>query len=163
MKEVSFNSESIIKARLSEALIESLLHELGFNISKFSSKHSIPKLYSLLEGVREDVANSIKKMPDFIIQHPQTQKVYFVEVKFRGNEILRFSEFKDYPYENCLFIIVSKKQIRCISYEELKKEKKIDSDSKYFLENRKELLTHLGAKYKIDTYCNFAKKSFGNI
>lgn len=159
----NFKVENLIKGRMSEALIESLFHYLGFNVNTFSAKHSVPRLYSLLEGVRDDVAQNIKKMPDFVIQHPQSRKVYFVEVKFRANETLRFSELKDYPYENCLFVIVSKNSIRCISFEELKKEQKVSPESNYLLEDRTEFLTYLGAKVKISEYCDFAKKFFMNV
>jgi len=35
--------------------------------------------------VRSDVADEIRRMPDFVMQNPTTKSVYFVEVKFRAS------------------------------------------------------------------------------
>lgn len=163
MEDNRFRVENIIKSRMSEALIESLFQDLGFLVNKFSVKHTVPKLYSLLEGVDKDTSQHIKLMPDFMVQHPKTREVFFIEVKFRTSETFRFSELKDYPYKNCMFIIISQQTIRCISYEELKKEGKIDENSNYYLQDRKKFLTFMDSNYKMSKYCEYAKKSFQNL
>ena len=81
-----------------------------------------------------------------------------IEVKFRKSEIFTFRDLpKDYPYENCYFIIVSKKHIKCISYEELKQGNEVTPTSRNYLGNRKEF--DLDREVIID-FCNFAVKFF---
>jgi hypothetical protein len=156
-------SENMIKGRLGEALIEGLFLDLGFNVYRYGMENTIPGIMKLLRGVRTDVADNIRKMPDFVIQHPDTREVYFIEVKFRANETLKYSEFKDYPYENCFFVLVSKKHIKCISYNELKEGKEISPESKNYLGNIKEFINKKEDKEKIIEYCDFAKKFFDNV
>lgn len=127
-------------------------------------ENTIPAIMKLLKGVRSDVADNIRKMPDFVIQHPQTHEVYFIEVKFRANETLKKYEFKNYPYENCFFILVSKEHIKCISYDELiNQEKEILPKTKNYLGNRKEFINKDEDKDTIIEFCNFAKKFFANV
>ena len=156
-------SENMIKGRLGEALIEGLFLDLGFHVYRYGMENTIPGIMKLLRGVRTDVADNIRKMPDFVIQHPENKEVYFIEVKFRASESLKLSEFKDYPYENCFFVLVSKKHIKCISYNELKEGKEITPESKNYLGNRKEFINKKEDKEKIIEYCDFAKKFFDNV
>ena len=156
-------SENMIKGRLGEALIEGLFLDLGFNVYRYGMENTIPGIMKLLSGVRTDVANNIRKMPDFVIQHPENKEVYFIEVKFRASESLKLSEFKDYPYENCFFVLVSKKHIKCISYAELVSGKEISEKSTNYLGNRKEFIVKENDKEKIIEYCDFAKKFFANV
>lgn len=77
----------------------------------------------LLMGIRTDVATNIRRMPDYVVQ--KDRDVFFIEVKFRKSEKFTKSDLPEgYPYENCYFIIVSKKHIKCITYGELMKGKK---------------------------------------
>jgi hypothetical protein len=100
-------------------------------------------------------------MPDFVIQNPNTDQVYFVEVKFRASEEFSLNDLeKDYPFENAFFIIISKKHIKCISYKELKEEKKITPSSHNYLGNRKEFELD---KEVIISFCDFAVKFFSEI
>lgn len=162
-KEKPNRKENMIKGRLAEALIEELFLSLGFNVFRYGMENTILAIMKLLKGVRSDVADNIRKMPDFVIQHLITRKVYFIEVKFRANENLKQSEFKNYPYENCFFILVSKKHIKCISYEELIDGKEISSKTKNYLGNRKEFINKSEDKDTIIEFCDFAKKFFANV
>lgn len=159
----NFQSENMIKGRLGEALIESLFLDLGFNVYRYGMENTIPGIMKLLRGIRNDTANSIRKMPDFVVQHPKNKEVYFIEVKFRSNGTLKISDFKDYPYENCFFIVVSKKHIKCISYAELKKGKEISPTSTNYLGSRKEFTFEQSAKDTIIQYCNFAQKFYSQV
>jgi hypothetical protein len=124
-------------------------------------ENTIPGVMTLIRGVRSDVAKNIKRMPDFVIQDKKGE-VYFVEVKFRAKEEFKLKDLpKDYPYKNCYFIIVSKKHIKCITYEELKQGKEvITPKSKNYLGNRKEFELD---KDVIISFCNFAIKFFKNV
>jgi len=85
----------------------------------------------------------------------------FIEIKFRASEEFKKSDLpKDYPYENCYFIIVSKKHIKCITYAELIEGKEVTPTSKNYLGSRKEF--DLDKDVIID-FCDFAVKFFSEV
>ena len=113
----------------------------------------------LLKGVRSDVANNIRRMPDFVVQ--KGKDVYFVEVKFRASEKFSYKDLpKDYPYRNAFIVIVSKRHIKCITVQELEEGKEISPSSKNYLGNRKEFELD---KQTIIDFCDFAVKFFKEI
>jgi len=75
----------MIKGRIAETLIQELFLSLGYNVFRYGMENTIPGIMELLKGVRSDVAQEIRRMPDFVMQNPKTKDVYFVEVKFRAN------------------------------------------------------------------------------
>jgi len=130
-KRDSFFTESMIKGRIAETLVEELFLKLNYNVFRYGMENTVPGIMKLLKKVRSDVANDIRRMPDFVVQNPNTNQVYFVEVKFRTSEEFTFKDLpKNYPFENAYFILVSKKYIKCITYEELKAGKEISPTSK---------------------------------
>src|SRR3989344_2951598 len=74
-----FEKENMIKGRIAEALIEELFLFLGYNVFRYGMENTVPGVMKLLRGVRSDVANNIRRMPDFVVQHPETKEVYFIE------------------------------------------------------------------------------------
>lgn len=152
---------NMIKGRIAETLIQELFLSLKFNVFRYGMENTIPGIMDLLKGVRSDVANEIKRMPDFVVQDPRSNSVYFVEVKFRAAETFKYSDLpKDYPYGNAYVIIVSKKHIKCITVEELKNGKEITPTCKNYLGSRKEF--DLDKQVIID-FCAFAVKFFENV
>lgn len=150
--------ENIIKGRIAETLVGELFTYLGYSVFRYNMANSFPGVMQLLKGVRADAAVNIKRMPDLVIQHPTSGEVYFTDVKFRKNETFTFDDIgPDYPYENCYFIIVSKKHIKCITYDELKEGKEITPSSRNYLGNRKEFELD---KDVIIRFCDFAVKFF---
>ena len=129
-KRETFSRENMIKGRIAETLIEELFLSLNYGVFRYGMENTIPGIVKLLSGVRGDVASNIRKMPDFVIQHPKDKSVYFVEVKFRANGEFdkEDSSLKDYPFKNAYFIVVSKKHIKCITYDELQEGKKNNSN-----------------------------------
>ena len=153
--------ENMIKGRIAETLIEELFLSLNYPVFRYGMENTIPGVMKLLRSVRSDVADNIRRMPDFVIRNPNTNQVYFVEVKFRKSEEFRFKDLpKDYPFENCYFILVSKTHIKCITYQELKDGKEITPTSKNYLGNREEF--DLDKNVIID-FCKFAIKFFENV
>jgi len=151
----------MIKGRIAEALIEELFLALKYNVFRYGMENTVPGVMKLLKGVRSDVANNIRAMPDFVIQNPNTNEVYFIEVKFRANESFSIKELdKNYPYENAYFIIVSKKHIKCISFKELNEGKEITPEDHKYLGSRKEF--ELDKDVIID-FCDFAVKFFKEV
>jgi hypothetical protein len=129
----------MIKGRIAETLIEELFLALDYNVFRYGMENTVPGIMELLKGVRSDVATNIRRMPDYVVQHRKTKEVFFIEIKFRtSEEFKKFDLPKDYPYENCYFIIVSKKHIKCITYAELMEGKEVTPKSKNYLGSRKE-------------------------
>jgi len=153
--------EGMIKGRIAETLIEELFLSLGFNVFRYGMENTVPGIMKLLKGVRSDVANTIRRMPDFVIQNAKTGDVFFIEVKFRASEEFSLKEIDaDYPFEKAFFVIVSKKHIKCLSYPELKAGKIISPSSKNYLGNRKEFELN---KEVIKVFCDYAVKFFSEV
>jgi hypothetical protein len=151
----------MIKGRIAETLIQELFLSLEYNVFRYGMENTIPGIMELLKGVRSDVAQEIRRMPDFVMQNPKSKEVYFVEVKFRANEEFSIKNLpKNYPYENAYIIIVSKKHIKCITVEELLNGKEITPTSQNYLGNRKEF--DLDKEVIID-FCKFAVQFFENV
>lgn len=151
----------MIKGRIAETLIQELFLSLGYNVFRYGMENTIPGIMELLKGVRSDVADEIKRMPDFVMQSPKTKEVYFVEVKFRANEEFSYKNLpKNYPYENAYIILVSKKHIKCITVTELKEGKEISPNTQNYLGKRKEFDLD---KNVIIEFCDFAVQFFANV
>lgn len=151
----------MIKGRIAETLIQELFLSLGYNVFRYGMENTIPGIMELLKGVRSDVAQEIRRMPDFVMQNPKTKDVYFVEVKFRSNGEFTFKNLPpNYPYTNAYIILVSKKHIKCITVAELLQGKDITPATHNYLGNRKEF--DLDKDVIID-FCNFATRFFENV
>jgi hypothetical protein len=151
----------MIKGRIAETLIQELFLSLGYNVFRYGMENTIPGIMELLKGVRSDVSDAIRRMPDFVMQNPKNKEVYFVEVKFRSNEEFSIKHLpKNYPYENAYIILVSKKHIKCITVSELLEGKEISPNSHNYLGNRKEFDLD---KDVIIEFCKFAVLFFENV
>ena len=151
---------NMIKGRIAESLIEQLFIKLGYKVYRYGMENTVPGIMELLKGVRSDVATIIKRMPDFVIQD-KTGEAYFIEVKYRNNEKFSIKEIpKDYPFENAFFIVVSRRHIKCLSFEDLKKGKEISEKSKNYLGNIKAFETD---KDIIISFCEYAVKFFKGV
>src|SRR5687768_7797544 len=97
----------MIKGRIAETLIQELFLSLGYSVFRYGMENTIPGIMELLKGVKSEVSQHIRRMPDFVIQHPVRKDVYFVEVKFRANGEFREKDLpKDFPYTNAYIILV---------------------------------------------------------
>jgi len=153
--------EGIIKGRIAETLVEELFLSLKYNVFRYGMENTVPGVTKLLRGIRSDVADNIRKMPDFVIQHPSRKDVYFIEVKFRKSGEFSIKDLpENYPYKNCYFIVISKKHIKCVTYDELLKGELVSPGSRNYLGNRKEF--ELDKQIIID-FCSFAVKFFENV
>lgn len=152
---------NMIKGRIAETLVQELFLSLGYNVFHYGMENTIPGIMKLLKGVKSEVATEIRRMPDFVIQNPNTNEVFFIEVKYRkSGEFLPKDLGKDYPYSNAFIILVSKKHIKCISVKELEEGKEITPTSRNYLGSRKEF--ELDKDVIID-FCNFAVQFFEGV
>jgi len=150
-----------IKGRIAETLIQELFLTMGYNVFNYGMENTIPGIMKLLKNVRSDVANDIRRMPDLVVQNPNNNEVHFVEVKFRANGSLSRKDLgKDFPWTNAYFILVSKKHIKCVTFEELERGEEITPTSKNYLGNRKEFDLD---KEVIKEFCDFALVFFKGV
>jgi hypothetical protein len=152
---------NLIKGRIAETLVEELFLSLGFQVFKYGMENTIPGIMDLLKGVKDEVAMEIKRMPDLVVY--KDGRAHFIEVKFRASESFQIKDLDkkgDYPYQNALIVVVSKKHIKCISYQELASGKEITPTCQNYLGKRKEFDTD---KDKIIEYCQYAVKFFENV
>jgi hypothetical protein len=152
----------MIKGRIAETLIQELFLSLGYNVFRYGMENTIPGIMDLLKGVKGEVATEIRRMPDFVVQNKANGEVYFVEVKFRASEQFSIKDIEqkngvEYPYQNAYFILVSKKHIKCITYQELKNGGEITPTSKNYLGSVKAFDLD---KNVIKEFCDFAVKFF---
>ncbi|MFT6167784.1 MAG: hypothetical protein ACJAV5_001970 [Vicingaceae bacterium] len=154
-------SQRAIKGRVAETLIEQLFSKLGYKVFHYGMEKTIPGIIELLQGVNTNVAKQIRTMPDFVMQHAATGDVSLVEVKYRANGKFSFEDIKgDYPYENAFFVIVSRRQIKCLTFEELKKGQTITATSRNYLYKRQEFELN---KDVIKEFCGFAVQFFTGV
>jgi hypothetical protein len=152
---------NFIKGRIAEALIQELFLSQKYPVFRYGMENTIPGVMDLLKGVKNEVANEIRRMPDFVVQNPHTTEIFFVEVKFRANGTLRKKDLGvDYPWENAYFILVSKKHIKCVSFQELNSGEEITPESRNYLGNRKEFGLD---KEVIKEFCEFALTFFQGV
>jgi len=151
----------MIKGRIAETLIQELFLSLGYNVFRYGMENTIPGIMDLLKGIRSDVADDIRRMPDFVMQNPKHGAVYFVEVKFRASGEFRFKDLSPhYPYTSAYIVLVSKKHIKCITVADLIEGKEITPTSNNYLGSRKEF--DLDKDVIID-YCKFAIQFFESV
>lgn len=152
---------SMIKGRIAETLIQELFLSLNYNVFRYGMENTVPGIMELLRGVRSDVAQEIRRMPDFVVQHRETKDVFFIEVKFRASGEFRLKDLpKNYPYGNAYIIVVSKKHIKCVTVKDLQEGKEITPESKNYLGSRKEF--DLDKEVIID-FCRFAVQFFESV
>ncbi|MEH6745822.1 MAG: hypothetical protein V7670_03200 [Maribacter arcticus] len=151
----------VIKGRIAETIVEQLFRSLGFQVFSYGMENSIPGITDLLSGVRGDVEKNIRQMPDFVVF--KDNRAHFIEVKYRGDGKLKLSDIEkygNYPFENALFVLITKKHIKCISYAQLKDGKEISEKDHKYLGNRNEFDTDSAL---IVEYCKYAVKFFENV
>ena len=151
----------VIKGRIAETIVEQLFRSLDFQVFSYGMENSIPGITDLLKGVRGDVSKNIRQMPDFVVF--KDNQAHFVEVKYRASGELKLKDiakYGDYPFENALFVLVTKKHIKCISFQELSDGKTIKPGNNFMLGSRKEFDTD---SVKIIEYCKYAVKFFENV
>jgi hypothetical protein len=154
---------NMVKGRIAETLIEELFLSLNWNVFRYGMENTVPGVMKLLMGVKSDVAQDIRGMPDFVMED-KNRNFYYIEVKFRANGNFSVNELnEDYPYLNAYFIVVSRKHIKCITYKELKNGEKITPLSNNLLGDRKEFNLDEIDKEKIRVFCGFAEKFFSNV
>ena len=150
-------SDSFIKGRLAESIVEEMFISMNYQVFRFGMENTVPGFENRFLSREGSVANHVRKMPDFIVV--KESKIYFVEVKYRTVEEnfdfnKEYSKKGGYPYSDAYFILVSPKHIKIQKASELEKGRKF-----VYLGSCKDFETD---KEIILQYIEFCKKFFGN-
>lgn len=149
-------SDSSIKGRLAEAIIEEMFIAMDYRVFRFGMENTVPGFSDRYLPKKGEVANQVRKMPDFIIV--KDSQIAFIEVKYRTNGEFDFNEYYKnrgkYPYPNAYFILVTPKHIKAQKAESLEK-----GEDFQYLGSLKDFETD---KEIIKQYIEFCKKFFGN-
>lgn len=159
-KKLTFNGrnpENYLKGRMAETIIQEMLLKLGFNVYPFGMENTVPDIMRDIKDAKNECAMLIRKMPDFVVKHPEHDEPFFVEVKFKSDGCFSYKNLgKNYPYENVLVIVVSKRHIKSLTVEELKAGEEITANSKNYLGK------YFHKKYKevVIEFCDYAARYF---
>lgn len=149
-------SDSSIKGRIAETIVEEMFISMGYRVFRFGMENTLPGFANRELPMRGEVANEVRKMPDFIVV--RDTQIAYIEVKYRTNGEFDFNSHYarkgGYPYSNAYFILVSPKHIKIQKASELEKGKDF-----VFLNKLEDFDTD---KEIILQYIEFCKKFFGN-
>ncbi len=154
-------SQNIIKARVAETIIQELFQANNYNVFNFGMERAAPAMLGKIHHLSDDVAKSIRCMPDFVVQNKLNGELYYVEVKFRASGWFSVDELmKDFPYKNAHFIIVSPYSIKAISYKELENGEKLTPSDNRSLANYS--VFNL-SDYSLDRFMEYVGQFFGFV
>ncbi|HVY73559.1 MAG TPA: hypothetical protein VG890_01950 [Puia sp.] len=155
----------VIRLKTSYASSAGPLHQweyaMDYEVYLYGMENTVPGIVETLKRVKSDTAQVIRRMPDLVVQHRQTKKVHFIEVKFRADGHFNYEGLKgNYPYPNAYVILVSKKHFKCLSVKELHANQCFTPDCGNYLGNQTEFDLDRDLIIK---YCQFAVQLFQNV
>ena len=157
-----FNLNSL-KGRIAEQLVQDLFQQCGYHVFNFGLERLNPALSKLLVNNKKKTSQSLRFMPDFVVQSSKNGDLFYMEVKFRANGEFGFDEhYADYPYQNAWFIIVSPQKIQCMHYKKLKEGYKVNASTKYSLLNVKSFHINEEMLTEYEEYCKVLFSAFSN-
>lgn len=156
----TFNLNTL-KGRIAEQLIQDLFQQSGYNVFNFGLERLHPGLSKLISTNNLKTGKSLRFMPDFVVQSSRNGDLFYLEVKFRANGSFCFDDrYKDYPYHNAWFVVVSPEKIQAMHYKRLSQGYEINRNSSYSLLKIKSfhILKELHDEY--ESYCAVLFSSF---
>jgi hypothetical protein len=145
----------MVKDKIAETLVEQLFLSHKYSVYRYGMEYVVPALGRSMKRLGSEVADRVRNMPDFVVQHRLNKETHFVEVKFRPNGCFSEKELdKSYSYDNSLIIVVSHTGIKCLSVRELKQGLEITPDCSNYLAGRSEF--QLRKDVVID-FCRFGE------
>lgn len=150
---------NILKGRMAEQLIQDLFSRNDYNVFNYGLERIHPFLSQTIRLDNHTTSKNLRYMPDFVVQSSETGDLFYLEVKFRANGCFEFDDtYKDYPYKNAWFVIVSPQKIQCMHYKRLAAGFRITPETRYRLSGVRSF--HL-AKESIIEYELYAQHFFG--
>ena len=68
---------SMIKGSLAETLVKEMFLSLKYNVFRYGMENTVPGIMQLLRGVKSDVVEHIRRMPDLVIKNPTTSSLFY--------------------------------------------------------------------------------------
>jgi len=153
----TFNLNSL-KGRLAEHLVKDLFAQNGYNVFSYGLEQIQPSLSKKIRNDNHTTSKALRFMPDFVVQSSKAGDLFYLEVKFRANGCFSFEgKYKDYPYKNAWFVIVSPEKIQCMHYKRLIAGFEITPETHYSLSSVKSF--HLDREI-IEEYEGYARQVF---
>jgi hypothetical protein len=149
-------SDSNIKGRLAEAIVEEMFLSMGYQVFRFGMENTVPGFGDRLLSKTGPVAEQVRNMPDFIVV--KDSRIAFIEVKYRTNGDFDFYDYYrtrgKYPYPNAYFILITPNHIK------IQKAEKLEAGQDFvYLGSHPDFITD---KEIILQYKEFCNKFFGN-
>jgi hypothetical protein len=162
LKDQIAQCSAMLKGRTAEALVEELFKAIGYSVHRYGIENSLPSILHQLGQFRNSpIIEKVRSLPDFIVTKNDST-AYEIEVKYRENSRFGIAEllekYPEYPHVSALFVVVSPKSIKCISYAELKEGKRISPRRGAFLGDRPEFSEH---RELIAYFVGFVKRIYG--
>lgn len=133
-------SINAIKGRIAETIIQEMFLAHGLNVFHYGMERSIPGVAQLTRKTTGHVKEQIRSMPDFVVQNPNTNRLYFVEVKYRASGKFSIEDLSpNYPWPHSYFIVLSKTHAKCLTYKQLMEGNAISPECSNLLVKRKDL------------------------
>jgi hypothetical protein len=152
-----FNLNSL-KGRIAEQIVQDLFQQSGYNVFNFGLERLHPALSKMIATNNQKTGKSLRFMPDFVVQSSENGELFYLEVKFRANGTFSFDEqYKNYPYQNAWFVIVSPHTIQCMHYKRLVLGHEISPTTNYSLLKVKSF--HIDP-VKYEAYKSYANQFF---
>ena len=157
MKKSNFNLNTL-KGRIAEQLVQDIFIHSGYNVFIYGLERIHPSLSKLISFNNQKTSKVLRFMPDFVVQSSKNGNLFYMEVKYRSNGEFRFDDnYKDYPYQNAWFVIVSPEKIQCLHYKSLIKDYYITPESNFKLSRVKSF--HIDPDF-LEEYENYAADLF---
>jgi hypothetical protein len=151
----------MIKGSLAEVIIRELFLTHKYSVHRYGVEYALPAAADSLSNVNTSIAEQIRSMPDFVVQHLLSGETYFVEVKFRADEYFTADHLhKNYPYEDALIVVVSKRHIKCLSVKELRQGQAITPRCNNYLADRPEFELRRDV---VVEFCHFAEMFYEKV
>lgn len=156
--------KNVIKGRVAEALVEQMFLSLEFDVFRYGIERILPRVAkSVREGEtpkRDKTLDKLRSMPDFVVRNNISNKLFFVEVKYRadGGKSMKPEDIEKYP-DDVYIILVSKGAIKCGYSADLKGR----DTTFHLLADEKGFGFEPQDRDKIKKFCGFASKFFSNI
>ena len=129
--EINYNL-NFLKGRIAEHLIKDLFINNGYKVFNFGLEKLHPSLSKDLADNYHKTSTDLRSMPDFVVHNVEKGDLFYLEVKFRADGCFKFDEkYKNYPYKNTWFVVVSPEKIQCMHYKHLIKKNEITQTSRY--------------------------------
>lgn len=145
-----------IKGRLAEAIIEEMFLAMDYRVFRFGMENTVPGFSERHLPKTGEVANEVRKMPDFIVV--KDKHIAYLEVKYRTSGKFDLEKYYKkrggYPYSSAYIVLVTPKHIKIQKASELEK-----GEGFIFLNKCKDFETD---KKIILQYIKFCNKFFGN-